>query len=107
MKTNQMLSERLKHYRKALDMTQEEFAAAIGVESQHISAIERGSKGISVEKLMEICKKFSLKLDDLLPTDECDDTLKEKLIIEIAEHLHTLDVVQVGILKRMIRSLRG
>jgi transcriptional regulator with XRE-family HTH domain len=106
MRTNKILSEKIKQFRKALDLTQEEFAAEIGVESQHISAVERGIKGISVEKLMEICKKFNLKMDDLLPTDEIDTSMKEKWIVEIADCLQEMDAVHVGVLRRMICSMK-
>ncbi|MCL2047404.1 MAG: helix-turn-helix transcriptional regulator [Defluviitaleaceae bacterium] len=107
MKANLLLSQNIKKFRKALAMTQEEFALELGVEAQYISAIERGTRGISLEKLMELCRKYSLKMDDLLPIEDSDGSLKEKWIEDISQCLRDMDVVQVGILRRMIRGIRG
>jgi transcriptional regulator with XRE-family HTH domain len=106
MKDSLILSDTIKQYRKALDLTQEEFASEIGVEPQHISAIERGAKGLSLDKLMEVRRKFQVSIDDLLPEGKPDDSLKEKWIGEIMDHLRAMDAFQVGILKRMIGAMR-
>jgi transcriptional regulator with XRE-family HTH domain len=106
MNINPILSRKIKQYRKAVGMTQEEFAAEIGVEPQHISRIERGSKGISLDKLELICRKFNLTMSELMPTEESDDSLKEKWIGEISAYLMKMDTVQVGILRRMIGSMK-
>ena len=105
MKDSLILGETIKQYRKALGMTQEEFASEIGVEPQHISAIERGAKGLSVDKLMEIRRKFQVSIDDLLPADKPDDSLKERWIGEISDYLRAMDAFQVGILRRTIGSV--
>jgi len=107
VKINSPLNETIKQYRKALGMTQEKFATEIGVEPQHISAVERGIKGISIDKLKEIRRKFHISMDDLLPIGEFDDSLKEKWIGEITDYLREMDAIQVGLLKRMIGSMRG
>ncbi|MCL2049563.1 MAG: helix-turn-helix transcriptional regulator [Defluviitaleaceae bacterium] len=106
MKTNQLLSQNIKNFRKSLAMTQEEFALEIGVEAQHISAIERGTRGISLEKLVELCRKYNLKMDDLLSIEASDCSLKEKWIEDILGYLRGMDVVQVGVLRRMFRGMK-
>jgi len=107
MGVNSGISEKIKQYRTAMGMTQEEFASEIGVAALHISCIERGTKGISLEKLIEVCKKLQISMDDLVPVVEFDDSLKEKWIGEIVECLRGMSTVQIGILKRMISSMDG
>ena len=106
MNVNSILGETVRQYRRAVDMTQEEFASEIGVEAQHVSAVECGVKKFSVEKLMVIRQKFQLSIDELLPAGEPDEELKEKWINEINGHLRAMDTVQVGIWKRMIATRR-
>jgi len=103
---NEILGETVRQYRRAVDMTQEEFAAEIGVEAQHVSSVECGVKKFSLEKLLAIREKFQLSIDEMLPVSEPDESLKEKWIDEITENLRAMDTIQVGIWKRMIASRR-
>ena len=40
--TNEKLGQRIAHYRKALNLTQAEFAAITGIRPKHLSDIETG-----------------------------------------------------------------
>jgi transcriptional regulator with XRE-family HTH domain len=102
MAVNLALSARIKHYRTALGLTQEEFASEIGVAALQISCIERGTKGISLEALIEISRKFQISMNDLVPVSGADESLKEQWIDDILQCLRTMDTVQVGFLKRMV-----
>lgn len=107
MNKNAVLSQRLKHYRKLNDMTQAELAAIIGVESVHIANIERGRKGISLDKLVLICKRFNISLSDMLPIDTRDDSaLRGKWIEEIVVAANDLDTSQLGLVRKMVCSLQ-
>ena len=88
-------------------MTQEELASELGVEPLHISNIERGKKGISLDILLLMCKCFNVSMSDLLPLGEQeeDKELKTKMIDEIMEALHALEISQVGLLRAMICAL--
>jgi transcriptional regulator with XRE-family HTH domain len=107
MNTNPVLSGKIKHYRKVFGMTQEEFASELGVEALHISNIERGKKGISLEMLLLICKRFNVSMSDLMPVTHEGAELKAKWIAEILETLEVLEPSQVGIVKTMVCALRG
>ena len=88
-------------------MTQEELASELGVEPLHISNIERGKKGISLDMLLLMCKCFDVGVGDLLPIGEHEDNeLKTKWISEILETLDALELSQVGLIKTMVCSLR-
>ena len=96
MNTKRMLGDTIKQYRKAMRMTQEELASEINVERRHISGVERGERGISVDTLLEICKKLNIGLDALLLVDNSDDSLRKNLIDGLVEHFHTMETVQLG-----------
>lgn len=107
MNINSVLSEKIKHCRKTYGMTQEEFAAELGVESLHISNIERGKKGASLELLLNICKRFNVSMSSLMPVEDQQSVgLKAKWIDEIVETLEALELSQIGLIKTMICSLK-
>jgi transcriptional regulator with XRE-family HTH domain len=107
MVTDPALGQRIKHYRQLNDMTQAELAAAIGVQAVHITNIERGRRGISLEKLALLCTRLGVGMSDILPVEGRDDAaVIEECIAEIASALRSLDVDQVVMLRTMICSLK-
>ena len=67
MEINQVLGGRIKHFRKEFGMTQQAFADMIGVEALHISNVERGKKGLSLDVMVSVCSLFNISMADLLP----------------------------------------
>jgi transcriptional regulator with XRE-family HTH domain len=101
-----ILSQKIMHYRKLHDMTQKELATIIGVDAVHIANIEKGRKGISLDKLVLLCRRFNIELSDILPIGEQnDDELRSEWINEIIDAIHTLDTQQLGLVKKMVRSI--
>ena len=109
MVTNvQIVGQRIKHYRKLQALTQRELAEEIGVASSYIANIEQGQKGVSLDRLVDICQKFNIGLSDLLPMEDAGALdVREELIGEIAEALRVLDTTQIRFLRTMVCSLRG
>lgn len=96
MEINQILGNRIKHFRKKFGMTQEEFANLIGVEPLHISNVERGKKGLSLDVMVSICDHLNISMDDLLPVgdqkSECEH-LKNMMINEIVAKLSQANII--------------
>lgn len=66
MNTTQILGQRIRHYRMIHSLTQKELASELGVTPLYIAEIEQGRRGISVEKLIDICKRFNISTSDIL-----------------------------------------
>ena len=103
MRNIQIIGQRIKQYRKMKSLTQKELAAEIGVAASFIANIEQGQKGISLDKLVDICKCFNIELSDLLPIETHSDMeIKEKMIGEITNSLRVLETTQIRLLKTMV-----
>lgn len=66
---NNNLSENLKKIRKDNHLSQEQLAEELGVSRQAISKWESGVAYPEMEKIIQLCDKFDLKIDDLLHKD--------------------------------------
>lgn len=53
---NIILGENIREIRKSLNLTQEEFAEQLNLNTQFISQIETGKVGISIDNAINICK---------------------------------------------------
>ncbi|MDR0293797.1 MAG: helix-turn-helix domain-containing protein [Oscillospiraceae bacterium] len=106
MEDTNIIGKRIRLYRKKNALTQEQLADKIGASTLHIANIEQGRKGISLNKLVEICGLFNIGLSDLLPIERQDNTGdKEKWIGEIVGALRGLEAAQVELIKTMVCSL--
>ncbi|MBO5348442.1 MAG: helix-turn-helix transcriptional regulator [Clostridia bacterium] len=52
---NIILGQNIKEIRKALNLTQEEFAEQLNINPQFLSQVENGKVGISVDNAINIC----------------------------------------------------
>ena len=61
-----IIGERIKHFREAKDISQEELSAILDTSVRHISAIETGTRGISLPLLVDIANALDISSDDIL-----------------------------------------
>ena len=66
---NNQFSENLKKIRKEHNLSQEQLADELGVSRQAISKWESGSAYPEMDKIIALCDKFNLNIDDLLHKD--------------------------------------
>lgn len=60
------IGQRLKYYREAAGLTQEAFAEMIGLGVKHISSMERGATGVSINTLINASKILAVPVDYFL-----------------------------------------
>ena len=86
--------KRLKECRTLIDMTQEELAEIVGVDKQHISRIERGSRACSIDLLVILASTLHVSTDYLLMGKsyyfEPIREILQKVIFELQRLLQTM-----------------
>ena len=60
------LGDRIRYYRTKAGLSQEKLAEIIDVSFQHMSNIETGKKGLSLETIMNIAHALDVSADQLL-----------------------------------------
>lgn len=71
-----MLSKNLKKIRKKHNLSQEDFASIVGVSRQSVSKWESGQSYPEMDKILLICEKYDITIDELMHEDI--DELKEE-----------------------------
>jgi len=66
---NVEIGQRIKQNREAAGLTQEVFSEMVGLGVKHISAIERGAVGVSLNTIQIICRVLAISSDALLIGD--------------------------------------
>ena len=78
--------ENLKIIRKNKKMSQEELAEKVNVSRQSVSKWETGESYPEMNNILELCKIFNCKLNDLVHTDMSDiSSLDEEIIMKVVK----------------------
>ena len=80
------VGKRIKEYRTAKQLTQEELAESINITPHYLSAIERGVNQVRLEKLVEIINELGCTADDLLVDVIHNGYEKKKTILRYWVH---------------------
>ena len=95
--SNENIGKRVAHLRKQHHLSQAQLAEQIGSTGKHISEIERGKTGISIDTQVQLGEALHCSLDYLIKGDEFRsvDSLLPKSIAEI---LLSQDVKEINLL---------
>ena len=76
--------DNLKQIRKNKKMSQEQLAEKVNVTRQSVSKWENGEAYPEMNNILELCKIFNCKLNDLVHTDMADiSSLDEEIVMNV------------------------
>ena len=102
------LGEKIKALRKRRSLSQEELSSEIGINSNHLSRLERGKFQPSVDVLKRLSKTFDVSIDYLLSDDEetqPEINIENKTLTERVRLIVTLDPDDQLAIERVIDSM--
>ncbi|MBE5813436.1 MAG: helix-turn-helix transcriptional regulator [Clostridiales bacterium] len=97
-----LIGERIRKSRKEINMTQEEFAEAIGVSVGYINQIETGKKCFNLKRFNEIVTIFDKPVSYFI---EGTDSPEQSTIKEIADLLNNVDKDKLNMIKNVILAM--
>lgn len=100
-----MIGEHIKHYREAKDLSQEQLAEILDISVRHLSAIETGARGISLNLLIDAANALDVSSDDLL-TDNLQHSTSV-IATEWYELMHDCSANGKAILLGMLKHLKA
>ena len=97
------IGQRIRKYRKAVGLSQEQLAERVGISIPHMSHIETGNTKLSLPVLVTISEILEVTTDDIL-FDSC--TSKNAIINELQEVFHSCSVKQLSKIKETIKAMK-
>lgn len=94
------IGQRIKQCREAAGLTQESLAEKVGLGVKHISAIECGAVGVSLNTVIAICKVLAISSDALLL-----DSISKNDVSAMAARLERLSPKQYKIAEDVLNKL--
>lgn len=97
----------LRKYRLLNEMTQKQLSEAIGMEESSYARVERGEKGMSMEKLIQVCKLLHISLDDIVSLDKYDrnEEDRERFYTDLCDKLKECSTEQLLIIDKLVDTI--
>ena len=77
----QKFGKRLKELRRSLNMTQEQFAEKIGMDTQNFCKMENGNHFPQPKNLVKIAKTLNVEMKELFDFNHINDKLLDEIIL--------------------------
>lgn len=95
------IGQRIRKYRKAHALSQEQLAERVGISVTHMSHIETGNTKLSLPVLVQLAQALEVQTDDLIREEYFARRRTEGEIMELLEHC---DEKQLRILADILRA---
>lgn len=98
------IGQRIRKFRKAYNLSQEELAEKIGISTTHMSHIETGNTKLSLTVFVDIANALSVQTDELLHdiTEQNKTPLKQEFI----ELLNSCSSQELSIILDIVKATK-
>lgn len=101
---NVEIGARIKNAREDAGLTQERFSELIGMGTKSVSALERGTVGVSLSSLQRICQVLSISGDEILFKRDIKENDVQALTARLARLSPEQFEVTRGILNKLFEA---
>lgn len=95
-----IVGQNIKREREKAGYTQERFSELIGIGPKSLSAIERGTVGVSLSLLLRVCAILGISTDDILLPDRSKND-----VADLSERLQNLPQDQFTLVRDVVYKL--
>ena len=97
------IGQRIRRYRKAQGLSQEELAARAGISVTHMSHIETGNTKLSLPVFAQLASALGVQADDLL-SDRGSE--RSRVLAELSDTLDSCTAQQLRILTDIVKAAK-
>ena len=94
------IGQKIRKFRKAKGLSQEQLAEAVDISVTHLSHIETGNTKLSLPVLVELARILEVQTDDLLYEGK---SFKEQSLRELSEILDACSADEIKIITDIVR----
>ncbi len=102
---NRSISQNIKKYRLLNNMTQEQIAEQLSLDTQYYSQLERGERNFTIEKIAALCSIFHIGIDRIIDIEQETAKNTEELLLKITSHLKPLTYSQLILIDKFISDI--
>lgn len=98
-----LMGKRIREERIKRNLTIEQLSELIDLSPSFLGLVERGVRGLSIEKLITVAEVFDISIDSLLKTDSSKEATKYDTVKSL---LYNLDDTEFNFISNIIKESR-
>lgn len=99
------ISQNIKKYRLINNMTQEELASKLNLDTQYYAQLERGERNFTIEKIISLCSIFHIGIEHIIEVDTPANENTELLMKRLVPELGKLSYNQLSAIERFLHEI--
>ena len=103
--TANSISQNIKKYRLINNLTQEELAGKLNLDTQYYAQLERGERNFTIEKIINLCSIFHIGIEEIIEVEASDSRNTDLLLKQLLTELQSLSYTQLSVVKKFITEI--
>ena len=103
--TPHSIAQNIKKYRLLNNMTQEELARQLYLDTQYYAQLERGERNFTIEKIINVCSLFHIGVEDIIELPSSEEADTSRLQEDIISQLRELSQPQLLLLQKFMSEI--
>ncbi|MCI8359184.1 MAG: helix-turn-helix transcriptional regulator [Lachnospiraceae bacterium] len=99
------ISQNIKKYRLINNMTQEELAGKLNLDTQYYSQLERGERNFTIEKIIHLCSIFHIGVEEIIEVETTEPENTDILTKRLISELKNLSYTQLSVVEKFITDI--
>ncbi|MCM1251698.1 MAG: helix-turn-helix domain-containing protein [Clostridium sp.] len=99
------ISQNIKKYRLMNNMTQEDLAGMLNLDTQYYAQLERGERNFTIEKIIRLCSIFQIGIEDIIEIEPAENKNTDVLMKRLISELETLSYTQLAVTEKIITEI--
>lgn len=96
------IHQNIRKYRLLNNMTQEELAEKLDLDTQYYAQLERGERNFTIEKIIRLCSIFHTGIENIIEVNPKEKQDTSELIQNLMPQLESLSYSQLIMLEKFI-----
>ena len=103
--TPDAIAQNIKKYRLLNNMTQEELAQHLNLDTQYYAQLEHGERNFTLQRVISICHLFHIGIEDIIDVSDENAPETRELLRSLNRKMNSLSYVQLLSLDRFIEEI--
>lgn len=99
------IHQNIKKYRLLNNLTQEELAEKLDLDTQYYAQLERGERNFTIEKIIRLCSIFHTGIENIIEVDSKENQDTADILQKLMPRLESLSYSQLTLLEKFIDEI--
>lgn len=99
------IPQNIKKYRLLNNMTQEDLARALDLDTQYYAQLERGERNFTIEKIIRLCSIFHVGIENIIEVDSPEKEDTAQLLQCLNKELENLTYTQLSLVDKFVNEI--